>query len=221
MSFKNLLALNGLFPKEIFKVRSKFNGEIKITEKGGRRSLLVAGLSQSGPLVQHLWQQGLQSIKRPVENVLILGLGTGSAVKPIKKFWPKAEIYGVEIDPEIISLGERYFGLSPDEVTIILADALKIASKKEIERRTFDLILVDLFLGDKFPKQAEAREYLQNLKHLLSKNGLMIFNRLFFGRHRRPTIVFKKRLEEFFGNVTVKTIPWLFPSNLLIFCSPN
>lgn len=81
-------------------------------------------------------------------------------------------------------------------------------------RVKFDLIIVDLYLGDQFPKEAEKEDFLENLKKLLSSAGVVIFNRLFWGEKKKEAEIFVKLLENHFPKITLKKTP----CNLLIFC---
>ena len=40
------------------------------------------------------------------------------------------------------------------------------------------MIIVDLYLGNQFPEQAETGKFLKKIKQLLVPNGLIVFNRL-------------------------------------------
>lgn len=73
-------------------------------------------------------------------------------------------------------------------------------------RSKFNLIIVDLYLGDKFPKEVESTRFLRSTKKLLSKNGMVIFNRLKTDKIED----FEKKLKRHFSSIKkVKT-----PTNL-------
>ena len=74
------------FPKIIHKETSLINGEIEVVEQFGQRSIRVENLEQSGLMVEKIWSKGIENCKLKIENsknILILGLGGGSAVKVI------------------------------------------------------------------------------------------------------------------------------------------
>ena len=90
--------------------------------------------------------------------------------------FPWLKIIGVEIDPVMIDITKEYFGLGDGRnLRIFKTDAQKFI---RTNRSKFDLILVDLFLGPNYPVQFEEAEFLQKLSQTLSKNGIVIFNRL-------------------------------------------
>src|SRR4030042_3011172 len=196
-------------PRIVFKTKSKINEEIIIKEQLGRYSLHVQGLIQSGGIIKGIWEKPLKKIGRElnVENCLILGLGGGTVVQLIKLPWPEVKITGIEIDSEIIKIGKQFFGLDRvKNLEIINQDAFQWLAKDYDKK--FDLVLIDFYLGSKFPQQAEGDEFLKNLKKILSKKALVIFNRL-----RLPNedlIGFEKKLGQHFPQIeTIKT-----PANL-------
>lgn len=129
-------------------VGSAINGKIEVREDWfGRSDLVVGGISQSGETVEKIWSAGLGEIRNwelGISDCLILGLGAGSAAKLINKNWPRARITGIEIDPEMIRLGKKYFGLGEiTNLSIIVGDAFSLITNyqllitKLVERKKF------------------------------------------------------------------------------------
>lgn len=187
--------------------KSYFNGNIKVVRTLGFGTYIqVNNLTQSGGVVELIWKETLRKIKKEkINKVLVLGLGGGTAAKLVKKYWPESEITGVEIDPVMVELGEKYLG--PSNIKVIIHDAYEFIKKnKEI----YDLVIVDLYVGDKFPKKFEEESFLE----LLTKNKLVIFNRLYFGRKRKEAVKFGNKLEKIFSKVN-----WFYPqANLMFIC---
>ena len=171
-----------LFPRTVYKTKSKISGEIVVKEQLGDYTLHVQGLIQSGGIIKGIWKKPLRFAqgKLSVSNCLILGLGGGTVVQLIKNRWPDAKIIGIEIDPEIIKIGRKFFGLGEiKNLEIIKANAFKWVDGhfNDLNHQSkFDLIIIDLYLGKEFPKEVESEEFLKNLKKLLAKKGLVIFN---------------------------------------------
>ena len=95
---------------------------------------------------------------------------------------------GIDIDPMMIELGEKYLGLGETDVKIKIQDAAKPIPGK------FDLVIVDLYQGDKFPKKFEDEKFLESL----TKNKLVIFNRLYYGDKRAEAVKFGLKLQKIF-----------------------
>lgn len=189
--------------------KSKFNGNLRVVKSFGLGTYIQAeGLTQSGGVVEGIWKQTLRQVKdkrREIKNVLILGLGGGTVAKLIRKFWPEAKITGVDIDPMIVELGQKYLGLDEVDVDIKIQDAAKPIPDK------FDLVIVDLYRGDQFPKEFEDEKFLKSL----TKNKLVVFNRLYYKDKKLSAEEFGKKLQKFFRNVE-----YFYPeANLMFLCS--
>lgn len=167
------------FPRTVYKTKSKISGSIKIEEQLGKHTLHVGGLIQSGGFVKGIWKKAFQQVqeKLSVSNCLVLGLGGGTVVQLIKSRYPEARIISVEIDPEIIKVGKKFFELDGiDKLEIINDDAIKWVD--DYQKNKFDLVLVDLYIGREFTQKVASEKFLRNLKKLLSEKGIVIFNRL-------------------------------------------
>jgi spermidine synthase len=188
------------------KVESKINGQVEVREDFfGKKSLLVGGISQSGHSVEKLWQKPLKIVtshQSPVTSVLILGLGAGSVAKVIHNFFPKAKMTGVEIDPIMIKLGKKYFNLSTvKNLEIKIADAISLVTNHRSPVTNYDLIFVDLYVGDEVPEKANTDEFIRSVKQLFSPSGTAIFNRLYYGEKKKEAEEFKTKLKKVFSKV--------------------
>jgi len=188
--------------------KSKYTGDVKVVRSLGFGTYLqVGGITQSGGVNEEIWKKTLRFVNRKsyiVNRCLILGLGGGTVARLIKEYWPEAKITGVEIDPVMIELGTKYLGLKRNEIEIEIGDAY------DFNPRDFDLVIVDVYCGDKFPKKFEDEVFLKKL----AKNKLVIFNRLYFGKKRKEAVKFGNKLEKIFHKVD-----WFYPqANLMFFC---
>ncbi len=185
---------------------SKFNGQIKVINAWGWGTYIQAdGLTQSGGIIESMWKATLKKLRREkIKNCLVLGLGGGTVVKVIQKYWPHAKITGVDIDPIMIRLGEKYLGLNKDLITIKLGDAANFTGKK------YDMVIVDLYNGDKFPLKFESDAFLKSL----AKNKIVIFNRLYFNKKKTESLKFGRKLEKIFKDVN----PFRPAVNIMFFC---
>lgn len=207
-----------IFPRIAYQTTSKISGEIVVKEQFGQCKLYVQGTLQSGGIIRNIWKKPLSQVTRNTLHVtrcLILGLGGGTIVQLIKQHCSNVKITAVELDPEIIKIGKRYFNLGEVEnLEVIQADAFEWVVRKTPRRwrgddldscevkekgKGFDLIIVDFYLGKKFPKRAGSPKFLENVRTPLSKNGIAIFNRL---RSRGENLEgFEKKLRINFSSV--------------------
>lgn len=184
------------------KVFSPINGEIYVTEDVlGKRRISIAGLTQSGKIIEQIWSEGLENfLKKKPKKILILGFGAGSAAKVINKAFPKAQIVGVEIDPKIIELAKKYFDLEKVKNLKLVVDDAYLWVKRAEEK--FDLILIDIYRGEEIPESCQSAEFFKNVKRLLAKDGMAIFNHLYSNKEKEQAEDFRKKLEKVFSQVT-------------------
>ena len=172
-----------LWPRVIEEKWSAVNGTVKVYEFLGKKSISVDNLTQSGGLVENIWDKGLKTVARdklPVNKVLILGLGGGTAAKLINRRWPETEVTGVDIDPVMVELGQKYLGLR--DVNIVIADAAEFIKKL---KEKFDGVLVDVYQGRNIPESVTSVEFLKNLK---KQSRWIIFNRLKTNKEFRKSL---------------------------------
>ncbi|MFZ5365928.1 MAG: spermidine synthase [Patescibacteria group bacterium] len=210
---------------------SVINGKIQVLEDiFGKRRLVVGGLTQSGEAVEKIWEAAIKVIsnwKLVIRNCLILGLGAGNAAKVLAKGeGRRAKILGIEIDPEIIRLGKRYFGLGEAKnLRILNEDAINWLRSCSNDlyppcgeaghgSRRFQLILVDLYKGDQVLPETENNEFLQNIKKILVPDGIVIFNRLYYSEKKEKTDKFLEKLKKYFSKIEAKIVE----TNKLFLC---
>lgn len=221
MKLKSFLKRLILIEEKIEVFNSSVNGEISIYEDlFGKKTMRIDKVSQSGELVDAIWRSAISEIANyelRITNCLILGLGCGGCAKLIARKWPEAKIIGVEIDPKVIEVGEKYFGLNKiKNLKIEVADAIKfIDPMYKIHNIKYDLIFIDVYLGQNFPKGMEKDEFLNGVKNLLADKGVAVFNRFYWNsEYRSQARDFEEKLNTFFPKVWAKKANY----NLLIFC---
>jgi spermidine synthase len=118
-------------------------------------------------------------------RVLLLGLAAGSVARAVRALAPDAEIVGVEFDRQVVRLARRHFGLDPLRVEVVVEDALEFLQR---DRRRFDLIVEDLFVGD--PRSVRKPDWLPDegyrlIRRRLRPDGFVVSNTI----HETPAIV--------------------------------
>lgn len=212
--------LKNLFTTQIIKqYHSKHNGLIQVVFAHNQPRLIMGGLLQSGKLMQKVWGKVIDKISQKgqkIQQALIIGLGCGDVALEIQKYYPKAKMIGVEIDEQVIEAGQCYFHLAlVKNLTIAIEDGIKYVAKltKQKKLKKFDLIIIDAYIGDQIPKGFTTKKFFESLTKLLTHNGVVIYNHLFFKNHKEQGEKFIKEIEKVFGEITLMRTR----SNLLIF----
>ncbi len=208
-------------------VESPINGKITVVRNIAFGTYIqVNNLTQSGGIIKNIWDKTLRKVKsnkKQVTSCLVLGLGGGSVVGVVKKYWPEAKITAVDIDPIMVDLGKKYLGLGSVDITI--TDAYDFLNQNPKFQNYFDLVLVDLYVGDEYPKKFESENYIQLVSlstlssrpkgTVLASGGVAVFNRLYYGEKRSQAVKFGGKLEKYF-----KKVEFFYPeANLMLVCS--
>ena len=159
---------------------SDINPHLYVSLNRGRYQLCTANAIYSYEDLYDNYSEAFKKIeidKRKVENVLILGFGLGSIPFMLEKTFHKKYHYtAVEIDESVIYLATKY--ALPEinsSIQMICTDAFAYVMQCQEQ---FDLVCMDVFLDDLVPEEFEAEDFLKNLKRLIAKDGLLLFNRL-------------------------------------------
>lgn len=183
---------------------SPINGKVTVCRDIAWGTHIQAeGLTQSGGVAAEIWKTALKKVKNQnlkVNNALILGLGGGSIAKIVSQYWPQAKITGVDIDPVMVELGKKYLGLDRLDIDIVIEDAVTFLKRC---RQKYDLICIDTYKGDEYPKELEEQASLKRIKDLLNPDGVAVFNRLYYGEKRPRAVKFGLELEKIFPEMQV------------------
>ena len=206
--------------KVLEEVKSPINGKIQVVKSLAFGTYIqVEGLTQSGGVIYSVWKKTLKKLrnmKPEARKCLILGLGGGSVAKIVRKYWPKAEITGVDVDPVIVELGKKYLGLEKLDIKIVIKDALEFLTEHRTQNTEhYDLILVDVYVGYGIPEKFKTDKFIGLVKKLISKDGIAVFNRLYSNKKRREAEIFHRKLIQAF-----KKVRPIYPvANVMFVCS--
>ncbi|MEW6710889.1 MAG: fused MFS/spermidine synthase, partial [Candidatus Riflebacteria bacterium] len=89
------------------------------------------------------------------------------------QFFPGWQIDGVEIDPEIVSLGRRYFALTDDDARVFVEDGRVFISRTD---KKYRLIFLDAYHDVTCPFHMATREFFQQLGKNLDEDGIIALN---------------------------------------------
>lgn len=104
----------------------------------------------------------------------MIGLGGGSISMYISRFIPDARIDTVDIDPVVIELAKKYFGIRETEkVRYFAADGRGFV---EQAKEKYDLILLDAYDGGTVPSHLMTMEFYELVKQRLAPGGAVAAN---------------------------------------------
>lgn len=111
------------------------------------------------------------------ERILIIGLGGGTLPKTLHQLYPEAKIDSVEIDPAVVEVAKRFFGFEESEnVKVIERDGRVFVKQAQRFNREYDFIILDAFNGDYIPEHLMTKEWLEEVKSILTDDGVVVAN---------------------------------------------
>ncbi len=184
---KEISALNKLIHKfasreMIEELYSEVNHKLEVVRIGDTLMLNAANTNYSFGGLHRVFQKVFKKLNLPKEglkDILILGFGTGSvATILLEELGMECNIFGVEKDPLVIRLGKTYFDTARfAELEIREADAAEFMMS---EKRTFDLIVVDVYVDFEVPANCETEEFIKDIERCLNPGGMVLFNKLVY-----------------------------------------
>lgn len=117
-------------------------------------------------------QQAEQGNGPATQEVLILGMGTGTYARQCLKYYDGISVEGVEIDQKITNLAHRYFEL-PETVKVTTYDGR--AYLQAIDQK-YDVIMVDAYQDITIPFQMSSAEFFTMVREHLKDGGVMVVN---------------------------------------------
>jgi predicted membrane-bound spermidine synthase len=111
---------------------------------------------------------------RDVRRVLMLGLGGGAIPAYLARFIPGATIDIVELDPGVIDVAKKYFGIRETRVAHLYESDARVFLNRHSE--PYDVILVDAFTGSYIPFHLMTKEFYGLVRGRLAPHGVAAFN---------------------------------------------
>ncbi len=110
------------------------------------------------------------TLQRPGKKILMIGCGGGTLGSMLARAGRQVSI--VEIDPVSFTVAKRYFDLSRD-VACHVGDGLAFMQKT---RRRYDTVIIDAFIGEKFPDHLKGAAFFEATVRCLRKEGIALVN---------------------------------------------
>lgn len=166
-----------VWPVPVWQGQGKY-GPLRLAWEGGHLVVNSGNANQSYGSLHAVWQECLQEAgltDRPLNNVLILGFGAGSAASILRKEMRiSAPILGVDGDPEMLRLANTFFkvGKLPG-LELVERDALAFVQAHNVQ---YDLVLVDLCHELDLAPGVDEEPFIRGLRKCVPPGGLLCFN---------------------------------------------
>ncbi|MFA5932117.1 MAG: fused MFS/spermidine synthase [Candidatus Paceibacterota bacterium] len=114
------------------------------------------------------------NLKQDIKNILVIGAGAYTMPKYFKNYYKNANVSVVEVDPEMINIGNNFFNLKKYDIKTVAGDA-KIVINKDKEK--YDVIFGDAYNSFiSVPWYLLTKEWNDEVKEKLNDNGIYAIN---------------------------------------------
>ena len=115
-----------------------------------------------------------QSLPATPRSTAFLGLAAGTGARQYRlAFGDQVDITGVEIDPDILAVGHRYFHLGDARAHEVVADARYWL---DTQAGHYDVVVLDAYRQPYIPFHLTTREFFQQVKAHLNQGGVIAVN---------------------------------------------
>ncbi len=108
-----------------------------------------------------------------VKRVAIVGLAAGTTARQATAVFGDIPIDGYEIDPKIVEVGRKYFGMDMPNLNVIIQDG---RWGLEHSPYRYQIISVDAYRPPYIPYQMTTKEFFQVVYDKLADDGVMVIN---------------------------------------------
>jgi spermidine synthase len=106
-----------------------------------------------------------------IHDVLCIGLGAG--IVPMEFVHRGAKVDVIEINPKVLPLSARFFGVESNQFHLFLGDGRHYLNQC---KKKYDAIVLDVFLGDSSPSHLLTREAFSSMRRVLQPGGVLVIN---------------------------------------------
>jgi spermidine synthase len=107
-------------------------------------------------------------------RIVEIGLGGGRLATYLHDFIPQSQVTCVELDPGVVDLARRFFGVRPGpRLQIVTVDGRVFMARA---KEKFDIALIDAYQGTFVPFHMVTREFYDIVKKKLAPGGVLAQN---------------------------------------------
>ena len=179
-----LKALSYFAPQLIDSGKSNYSGFLELSLSKNRFMLLSNNAIYSFEDLYYNFNRTFKQIniaQSKYNEILVLGMGLGSVPQMlIEKYGQANANYTlVEVDPLVIEWTESYTlpkMKAAKSINIVQQDAFQFVQNAI---KTYDLIVIDVFIDDIIPDNIQSEVFLEKIKAMMNSKALVLFNCLY------------------------------------------
>ncbi|NQV55585.1 MAG: fused MFS/spermidine synthase, partial [Rhodospirillales bacterium] len=198
----------------VFTVRAELTsvfGNLKVVDVksavaagDAQRFFLQDGLIQNRTTLEYtsisMYTYALEILARnfvpKAERAVVLGLGAGVVAKGLKR--AGLRVSAIEINSDVVAAAKSHFGFDGAGIDIKIQDARTFARRCSNQ---YDIVVVDLFLGDNIPDYLLTRQFFADLRRCVRPGGAVVMNAFFDDEDEEPNRRMRATLKSAFPAV--------------------
>lgn len=153
-----------------------------------------------------------------VKRVAIIGLAAGTIARQFTAVYGPVPIDGVEIDPDIVDVGRRYFDMNEPNLDVHVADGRTFM---RTTHNSYDVVAIDAFQQPYIPFQLTTKEFFEEIRAHLSPTGVVCLNTGHTKTDYRLAQAFINTLSQVFPSVYAFDVPGTFNTEIVATNSPT
>jgi len=108
-----------------------------------------------------------------VRSLAMIGLAAGTIPKQYTTFFGPIPIDGVELDPEIVRVGEEFFAMDEGNLNTVVADGRAFLARS---KRSYTVIGIDAYRLPYIPWHLTTVEFFRQVRDHLTEDGVAVIN---------------------------------------------
>lgn len=109
------------------------------------------------------------------DNVLLIGLAAGTVSELLTNIYGPIPITGIELDPQIIEVGQRYFEMNQPNLTAVAADGRHWLARQHKDTK-WEMVAIDAYRPPYIPFHLTTVEFFTLVRDHMSEQGVLAIN---------------------------------------------
>ena len=140
-------------------------------------------------------------LQQAPQSILVIGLGGGSIPMTFADLFPSAQIDVIEIDDAVVKVAKEYFQFNESQnMRVFVGDGRPFIKRAGLRGEKYDYIVLDAFSGDYIPEHMLTREFLEEVKAIMTDESVLVANTFSTSRlYDHESVTYQRAFNEFYN----------------------
>lgn len=157
---------------------SELSGDLFIRWRNGRLVVDTEAVNYAYGSLYDVFKLAFQKVdvnnRVKPKRVLLAGFGAGSVYRLVREtFGEQVSVVGLELDPVMIQIYRDYYAAADPHLEVLQIDTCDYFKQTQ---DVFDLIIIDVFVGDEVPDKLFDEAALKAMESSLNQQGCLMWN---------------------------------------------